>query len=291
MPQEPLPPAWPGAGAVEDVLRVVPGVAHVEVADDPAGGPGQVRVTLAPYADEIGVARAVHKVLRLQFGVGLDPRRIEVLEEQVVEVPEPRLHVVAGTGHPDQDSELDDAVGARLAGLGRPGTERFDTDVLASAVRHPAGSGATPSLDSAVQGGHEPVARRRPPEPRLSLSRLLLSADDSGVTATVSLSHHGVEHTGTAEGPASGTAVHRTVAEATLRAIASAAEDVRLDVESVAITPVGAERVVVVQVVMATASGGDRLTGAAEVRDDVRQAVVKATLDAVNRRLAPTLDP
>ena len=33
-------------------------------------------------------------------------------------------------------------------------------------------------------------------------------------------------------------------------------------------------------------SGSERLTGASEVRDDVRQAVIRATLDAVNRRLA-----
>jgi hypothetical protein len=31
--------------------------------------------------------------------------------------------------------------------------------------------------------------------------------------------------------------------------------------------------------------GPERLTGASEVRDDIHRAVVRATLDAVNRRL------
>jgi hypothetical protein len=34
-----------------------------------------------------------------------------------------------------------------------------------------------------------------------------------------------------------------------------------------------------------TNRGTERLTGAAGVREDVRQAVIRATLDALNRRL------
>jgi hypothetical protein len=48
--------------------------------------------------------------------------------------------------------------------------------------------------------------------------------------------------------------------------------------------------VAVVQVVWATVDASERLTGASEVRDDPRQAVIRATLDAVNRRIAPHLD-
>jgi hypothetical protein len=36
-------------------------------------------------------------------------------------------------------------------------------------------------------------------------------------------------------------------------------------------------------------AGSERLTGAAAVREDIRQAVIRATLDALNRRLEPLL--
>jgi hypothetical protein len=41
---------------------------------------------------------------------------------------------------------------------------------------------------------------------------------------------------------------------------------------------------------MVSAAGTDRLTGSALVREDVRQAVIRAALDAVNRRIEPLLD-
>jgi hypothetical protein len=40
---------------------------------------------------------------------------------------------------------------------------------------------------------------------------------------------------------------------------------------------------------MVSGSGTDRLTGSAVVREDARQAVIRAVLDAVNRRLEPLL--
>jgi hypothetical protein len=263
----------------------------------------------------VTVARHLHKILRLQFGVGLDPQHIEVIEEQVVDIPAPRLRVVDGGADPDADDDLDTAVSSVLRDLGV--ARRFDSDVLASAVRHPAGSASTiePDLGRHESGTREPIVATpgltrsadRPVdatdlddpdlaaptrgESRMSVVRLTISADGLGVTASVHLTHRDVEYMGVAEGPAAGSAVNRTVAEATVRAISSAVGDsVRLDVESVALTPVGDERVAVVQVVLTTASGSQRLTGAAEVRDDVRQAVIRATLDAVNRRLAHTLD-
>jgi hypothetical protein len=40
---------------------------------------------------------------------------------------------------------------------------------------------------------------------------------------------------------------------------------------------------------MLSSRGTERLTGAAAVREDVRQAVIRATLDALNRRLESLL--
>ena len=54
-------------------------------------------------------------------------------------------------------------------------------------------------------------------------------------------------------------------------------------------TPSGRDRTVLVSVTMVSGTGTDRLTGSAVVRDDVRQATIRAALDAVNRRLEPLL--
>jgi hypothetical protein len=286
----------PEPSAVEAALSVVPGIASSSVTVSPQGIPSILRVVLEPNADEVEVAAAAHRILRMQFGVGLDPAHIEVVEEMPPEstVPSPRLRLV------DEDSThlvlLDRELAALVSrldaqGLGGP---RFQTEVLESAVRHPAGSSSIETepahMGTAVpEGGGAPVALHD--HGRLAIARLTVSADGLGVAATVALTRGTTEHVGTAEGASSGSAVHRTVAIATARAISSALGPAhRLDVDAVMITPIGTEQVAVVQVTWVTADGGERLTGAAEVRDDVRQAVIRATLDAVNRRLAPELD-
>ena len=55
------------------------------------------------------------------------------------------------------------------------------------------------------------------------------------------------------------------------------------------VTPNGPDRTVLVSVTMVSGGGTDRLTGTAVVREDVRQATIRAALDAVNRRLEPLL--
>jgi hypothetical protein len=42
---------------------------------------------------------------------------------------------------------------------------------------------------------------------------------------------------------------------------------------------------VVVEVAMITKHGSERLTGVSSVREDARQAVIRATLNAINRRI------
>jgi hypothetical protein len=289
----------PDAAAVEAALLVVPGVARASVVPDGAGGPGVLRLVLEPASDEVVVARSVQRILRLQFGVGLDPGRIEVVEDAVAETVSYGPILVDVSVRVDDVVDLGAEINELLARLDRhaePGP-RFDTAVLRSAARHPAG--ASPSGDGqarvpAPRASATPAIEEDPGAEsveRVAISRLTLAADGLGVVATVTLQLGERELTGTAEGPSSSSSVHRVVAAATLEALADFLGPAhRVDVEAVTVAAMGEGQVAVVQVVWATAEGVERLTGASEVRDDPRQAVIRATLDAVNRRLAPHLD-
>ena len=78
----------------------------------------------------------------------------------------------------------------------------------------------------------------------------------------------------------------RGVAAATLRALDHlVGEDIRPHVDVVSLTPAGMTRVAIAQVIWVSQNGTERLTGSVAVGDDARCAMVRATVDAVNRRL------
>ena len=262
----------------------------------------------------MAVATAVNKVLRMQFGLGVDADRIEVVPETAATrrlSSVPRYGSVAAFGGPEAEEGLalphssDGPESARILGgpLTRGGGD-YEAEVVSAAIRHPASStppvvrtGATvPDVESA-QPTPPPKRKRRPKPPppgatptRLGIERLRVEPTDSGVSARVTLSRAGRQLVGTAAGAATTYGVHRAVAEATLKAAqVGVGRRLRLEVVSVDIPVIGAKRVAVAQVAVSTREGKERLTGASEVRDDTRHAVVRATLDAINRRLESVL--
>ncbi len=203
-------------------LRAVPGVTGADVTPDPDGGLGTLRLDLEPGADEAEVAGTVGRLLRDEFGLGVDPQRVQIVED---------------------------------------------------AVNNPA------DLDLS-----EAVPNQRAARP--SINRMHLVSSGLDVTATVTLTSGEHTEVGEARGAASQTGVHRAVATATLRAVEQLVENqVRFELDHLEISPMGSERTVLVALTLLTSRGSERLTGAAAVREDVRQAVIRATLDALNRRL------
>ena len=208
----------PDANAVEAALGVVPGVARAVVVPDADGGPGVLRLSLTPDGDEVVVARAVHRILRLQFGVGLDPARIEVVEVSLPDSPGgPTQGLRVIDENYDGILELGEEIDALLASLEQEvgAGPRFDPEVLASAARHPAGSRYPAESDdvAVVPRDDEDTA------PRLAIARLTLAADGLGVRATVTLRRGEHEHCGSVDGPSSPASVRRIVAAATLAAL------------------------------------------------------------------------
>lgn len=247
--------------ALVAALKAVRGVLDADVAPDDAGGLGTLRLDLAAGVDEADVAAQVSRVLREQFGLGVDADRVELVE---VPDPDPARQVVLDLDaeeEPDGDPPLAQEVGAAGATPPSSSVEDHVTEPSGAAVPEPRGS-------------------------RPSIARMHLVSAGLDVTASVTLSSGTRTATGEARGLASQSGVHRAVAVATLRAVEELIGGVaRVELEHLEITPMGTERTVVVLLTMLTPTGSEPLTGAAAVRDDVRQAVIRATLDALNRRL------
>lgn len=184
---------------------------------------------------------------------------------------------------------------AVAAEVGRLLEEVFGVGVDADAVQ------VVPQDGPADQDGHAertaagPTPAVVPEQGRRGRERPAIAAVQTlsaglEVTATVTLGSGEHAGTGTACAAASSRGMHRAVASATLQALAELSDDLdparaRLEIEQVEVTPLGAQRTALVALTLLTDRGSERLTGAAAVREDVRQAVVRATLDAVNRRL------
>jgi len=125
---------------------------------------------------------------------------------------------------------------------------------------------------------------------RPAISRMHLVSSGLEVTATVTLSAGGRNVVGESRGSASPIGVQRAVANATLRAVEQLLDgSARFDLDHLEVSQLGSERTVLAGISLLSAQGAERLTGAAAVREDVRQAVIRATLDALNRRFESLL--
>lgn len=102
-------------------------------------------------------------------------------------------------------------------------------------------------------------------------------------TVTVALGPQDRAASGEASGPATGQGVLKTVAEATLRAIAGRDATAAASLDSLELTGEGASRRVRVCLRREPGGGGlpELIAGAAVVRQDPRQAVIRAVLAAL----------
>ncbi|MCU0265625.1 MAG: hypothetical protein MUC45_05810 [Actinomycetia bacterium] len=275
------------AGDVVAALRAVPGVADAEIIPDDVGGPGTLRLQLSQGADEVAVATAVHRILGEQFGLGVDAGRVQVLEESVpprparptpAPAPEPE---VEPEPEPEPESEPEPQV---EAGPWRPATPPPPPPPPPPPARPPLS--AVPDRQQATVDVVTPAATEPPVPPRLLIQRMQLVSAHLGVTTEVTLVLAERAFTGSADAAATPTSVQRAVAHATLRAVEASIDRVaRFELEHLETAALGSDRAVVVELSMITRYGTERLTGVSTVRDDARQAVVRATLDALNRRI------
>jgi hypothetical protein len=141
-----------------------------------------------------------------------------------------------------------------------------------------------------------PATHDGPIGPRVVLEQLEVVIHGLDATVEVRLSSAGAPALGVASGPAVDGFVHRLCATAA----AGALDDLLLDpatglargrcfVEHAAVVPFGSCEVAVVVVLLMCDGWVEQLAGSSLVAGDVRQAIVRATLAAVNRRLEALL--
>lgn len=240
---------------MREALCDVPGVEHVLLEFDLQGN-GLLRVQVRQDQDHAAILGAAVQQMRHRLGLDGDQRRLRITDP---------------TGRP---------VLAVVETLLPPGTVRV------------AGAASAASTSSrpvvAAAAAPEPA-----PSPRVVVERVLVSTERQLARATVQLRCGDVVYSGTATGQGSGPGLHRALGTAAAAAIASATASAveavvgaatRLDAQQVDLLEVGTDHVAVVVLALLSDTGIERLTGSALVRHDPRDAVVRATLDALNRR-------
>ena len=169
--------------------------------------------------------------------------------------------------------------------------ERFGAVVDADQVRIVDASTLPPPLPPAHPQDAPDVAlvpAQRGVRPEIVRTDLITTGLE--FSATVILSSQARAATGDARGAVTATGMQRAVAQATLRAVERLSRDsARMELEHLEVTQTGGERTVLVALTLVSSRGAERLTGAAVVREDESRAVVRATLDALNRRLETLL--
>ncbi|GEM_PF-6891115 len=127
--------------------------------------------------------------------------------------------------------------------------------------------------------------------PRAAIRHLDTRIDVSDVRVTATLAHAGRVVTGEARSVPTRQGILRAVAEATLTALrALTNERLVVGIDSVVASVAGEPPMATVLVGVITERGEETLLGSSLARDDPERAVMRATLDALNRRVEPWLE-
>jgi hypothetical protein len=140
---------------------------------------------------------------------------------------------------------------------------------------------------SIAQLGEDVVEKGSPSlHPRARIDGIQTQVHGVSATVTVHLDFEGRAIDGSASGPASQTGRLRLVAQATIDAVEKYLDhELSFALEDVAVCKLGGEQVAVSCMVLVTTLGEQAFAGSALVRQNENDSIVRATLDAVNRRL------
>ncbi|MFP4235635.1 MAG: hypothetical protein ACLFUG_11985 [Nitriliruptoraceae bacterium] len=164
--------------------------------------------------------------------------------------------------------------------------ERFGLEVDPAAIQVVSSEG--------TGDGHEPHRAAPSASPlvarRASIARTAITRGADHVQVAIALAREDREVVGTGRTRPGGVEVLEAIAEATTVALRQlTVRPIGLEVLEVLPEPPGDPARMLVRVRLQAGRGDEELLGAAAVRGDPEAAVVRATLDAVNRRVEPLL--
>jgi hypothetical protein len=145
---------------------------------------------------------------------------------------------------------------------------------------------------AAVAGVGDGLSRAAGPRVRAAIRDLVTRQGDDDVEVTATLEVGDRQGRAAARAVPTRRGVWRAVAEATVGALRELTDDhLRAGVDRVTVTSSDDPGMVTVVLTVLSDRGEETLLGAALLRDDPEGAVMRATLDALNRRVEPLLCP
>lgn len=282
----------PSFTELERAISSVPGVQSATVRVAPETGRGRLRLRLVPGEDARRVSWAVAATLRERFGIMLGPEDIHPMVADHDAAEEAAGADAQATGEPDLDLDLDHdldgdldpppsvdelarAVADALGGLGV-----LDDDTQVLHMRYPIDARVAAAPEVPTDGG----ARRA------VIRDVTIRRDHDDVTITAILSLDGRTVAAAATGPATPDGGLRAAAEATVEALRPLTGGLlHAGIDHVTMIDGAGVPAVTVGVTVTADRTRQELLGAAMLRDGPELAVIRATLDALNRRVAPWL--
>ncbi len=238
---------------LERAIVSVPGVEAAHVDRTGHDGRSRLRVRIGSGDDAPSVAWAISTTLRERFGIDIDP---SAFRPRTDDLHAPLPH--------DDPGEV-----ASLGGVAP----------VAAGARSSSSSG------NGSGNGHHPGVEQLPLT-RAVIDHLDTRIDVSDVIVTATLTHAGRAIEGHATSVPTQQGILRAVAEATVQALRGLTGD-RLvaGIDRVAVSVSGEPAIATVVVSVVGPHGDETLLGASFVRDEPQRAVMRATLDALNRRV------
>jgi hypothetical protein len=310
----PPPPDGFDVTAVLRAVQQVPGVREAKLRSNPGGG-HNLRLELADGADAAQVSRKVTQLLQEQMGLSAAPRETSA---DVLRTGDAAPIPAAETGR-ERRRRASGRAESVARGRAHVETTPPETDPsagVATAPRPVSGAGAVgrvepvqpaPGPVEPAQPAHGPLVPATPapgplrlgerPGPRVLIDQVQVSTYGLDATVEVRMTAGRRRVAGLSSGPAVDSYLLRLAADAAvkginqlLRADIGASEPRgQCYVEHAGIVPFGSCEVAVVVIYLACAGWVEQLAGSAVVIGDARQAMVRAVLAAVNRRLEALL--
>jgi hypothetical protein len=239
----------------------------------------EIHVLASPGRSAKQLVRDVETCLRTRFAMGIDHRVVSVAFAK----PQPAANEpakIAPPASPAVSSGAPVVTPAMPVPAAPPAPMASPGPAVARAIRPAAAPAPRPGR------GHE--------EERIRFAGVNLYVSGARVQAQVELRWKGIGRMGSASGWTSRDGAHRLIAAATLAAVQEFLEEAwALSLQDIEFVRMGRHEVVVVGLSLITHRHEKVLAGCCPVEQDAQQAVVLATLGAVNRVVGalPTREP